>query len=675
MILLRCRVNKLSMITNNINQMSNQKIFKSILFIGFILLISHNIHSQISMGGTPPSFSNNLKDSVQIIKMPVINVDSLLAVDSLESKENKPFRFGYAIDVDMGLQNIGTWDTLQNGDKIWRLKISSPGAFSINLIFDDFWLPEGGEFFIYNEDKSMIIGAFTGTINNNQFNKFSTDLVKGETTVLEYYEPGYASGGKINVDKVIHAYINTFSGFGQSGDCNIDVNCPQGDDWCVEKRAVSMVLLNDNTRRCSGCLINNVRQDLTPYYLTAFHCADIDFDGILSLPEIYDAQTWLFRFKYWSPTCNQDDDAITQLTFSGANIRASGTYATTEFLLLELTTTPLSGFEMHYAGWDRTTSAPLSGVGIHHPSGDVMKISTFNQSAISIFPNWWSIQFSQGVVEHGSSGSPLFNQNHLIVGQLFGSSGISCKNPSIVADYPRFDLSWNNGLSGFLDPDNTGATSVGPTSTIVYLINKTLTGPNNFAAVGEIHIEGNVPISGWFPFCPPSNTPFTTEPGSNVEVKSRYINIYPGTEFKTGSTVIITATNNINCSDNLVRGDIVDFGCIADVTKMLDGGQHHNDYTNNENSSKPQREKEPNNVNISDNYTIYPNPSSQNINIKSEFQMDGLYIYDQTGKLIYTFLNINSMFYTFDISLLAKGLYIIEIHKINNIIRSKFIVQ
>jgi len=315
----------------------------------FLVLISTTIFlnrdaiAQISNGGTPPSFSiPSLQDSVSVVQMPTVNVDSIIQNDTVG---NFSFRFGYAIDVNMGLHNSGTWDTLQDGDKIWRLKISSSGAFSINLIYDDFWLPQGSQFFVYNEDTSMILGGFTAELSNNPSDKFATDLVKGNNTVLEYFEPAYTSGGRINIDKVIHGYINTFDGNGSSASCNIDVTCSQGNDWCVEKRAVSMILVDDNTRICTGCLINNVREDLTPYYLTANHCL------------IGGETTWIFRFKYWSPTCNQGDDATHWVSITGSSIKAN--YSESDFALLQLSAQPPSGFGVLYAGWDRTTSTPL----------------------------------------------------------------------------------------------------------------------------------------------------------------------------------------------------------------------------------------------------------------------------------------------------------------------------
>lgn len=139
----------------------------TLLIIFSFILVDNIGYSQISKGGKPYSFiKTGLSDSISTVKMPKVNVDSLLAVEVMQKDTSRPFRFGYAIDVDMGLKNSGTWDTLSDNSKIWRLRIHSKGAYSINLIFDKFWLPQGAQFFVYNEDRSMILGAFTAEVSN-----------------------------------------------------------------------------------------------------------------------------------------------------------------------------------------------------------------------------------------------------------------------------------------------------------------------------------------------------------------------------------------------------------------------------------------------------------------------------------------------------------------------------
>jgi len=652
--------------------MKNKKNISLLIII--ILLISIKGYSQISSGGTPHSFSNpTVKDSVEFVKMSAVNVDSLLQADS--SNDNS-FRFGYAIDVNMGLNNNGTWDTLQNGDKIWRLKILSKNAFSINLIFDDFWLPNGADFFVYSEDGCMILGAFTSDLSNNQYNKFSTDLIKGDIVVLEYYEPSYATGGIINVDKVIHGYKNLFDdhGNGNSQSCNIDVNCSQGNNWCIQKRAVSLILVNDNQELCSGCLLNNVREDLKPYYLTAFHCADSDKNGTLSQSEISNAQTWIFRFKYWSPTCNQGDGAKQWRSISGSSFKAG--YDPTDMLLLQLNSPPPSGFGVLYAGWDNTSTIAQSGSYIHHPAGDIMKISLFSeplQKAIQPVGNTisWQVKLSEGVVEGGSSGAPLFNQYGLVIGQHKGRdpyNALTCNNLNAFAYAGRFNVSWNNGLSAFLDPDNTGTTSVDATSPTIYLINRTLTGTHKFAALEDIHIEGNV--SGLL--CHPNNTPFTAEPGSNVEVKAKNITIKQGTHFKAGSNVTITATDNINCSDNIVEGYYINVFCNVDINK-----KKTTTYASNDDISDIKKEKE-SIFNVSEHIKIYPNPTTGIFEIAfsdNYKKYSEILIYNATGKIVYKQNNITQNIIPIDICHLQSGVYIIQIIQDQNAYTQKIILH
>lgn len=372
--------------------------------------------------------------------------------------------------MDINLKKEGLLKTLPNGDKLWLLKIHSDNAFSINLIYNKFYLSEGAIFFVYNESKTMVLGAFTSENSNNPYNEFATDLVQGSTIILELYEPKFAENSFINISKVIHGYIDTFesfsSGFGSSANCNIDVNCPLGNSWINEKNAVSLMLVDDNTAFCTGCLVNNTKQDYTPFYLTADHC----------IPAGSNTNVWIFRFKYWKPNCSNGMPG-NWITLVGATIRAR--HASTDFALLELNTLPPIEYNLFYAGWERTGIREKNTTAIHHPNGDAMKISYSNNLIDSISwstgpMNHWRTSFSQGIVQFGSSGSPLFNPKRRIIGQLHGNQNNQCL-PTLsdnychceqtpVGEYGRFDISWTGGgtnttrLSNWLDPINTGAT-------------------------------------------------------------------------------------------------------------------------------------------------------------------------------------------------------------------------
>jgi len=659
----------------------------TIFYLLVCCVLSDFAIAQMSQGGTPPSFSQeSLTDSVPIVEMPTFSMDSV----SQDTNSTEYIgRFGYAFETDLSLDSVGVWDTLSKGDKIWRLRIHSSDAYSINLIYDHFWLPDGAEFFVYSGDTNIILGAFT-SLNNKEHGKFSTDLTPGDTAILEYYEPSSAQAGReLNVDKVIHGYkdIISYSGHGESGDCNIDVNCPLGDDWCVEQRSVALLLTTNNTRFCTGALINNTSQDLTPYVLTAFHCGDQpQADCVLQQNEIDDIETWLYRFKYWNPNCNTNDDASSWFTISGGTHRTD--HCPTDMLLMEMSNQPPSGSGVIYAGWDRTTAAATNATAIHHPEGDVMKISHDDDQVTSVSwmggaANHWRAEFDQGLVQHVSSGSPLFNQNHDIVGQLHGyqnntcsTNDCFCNDQPPIGEYGRLDISWNNGLANFLDPNNTGAIEVDATSPDIFLLNRTLTGSRDFASLENMHIEGNVSTNG--NQCPPSNQLFTTEPGSNVDFRANEnIVIRPGTRLKNGSDVTVT-TGNINCNDNLVDGDFVNRLCNADVTMQKRGVPytHHEENTERE-EEFPDQEKEQGG---SSHIRLYPNPTpgqfilllpSQDQKIQSRTSIT---ITDLMGRVMYS-STMAKRKVQLNLSSQAAGTYLVRVQTADEVVVKRVVVQ
>ena len=274
------------------------KLSRVLTLIVFTLLFSTaTSYAQLSLGGTPKTFSQNAKSSIQRVIMPTVNVAELLAEDAEEEKLGVPMRFGYPFEVSYNMLNSGTWETLPNGWRTWRLEIEAPGAKSINLVYDNFWLPEGAEFFIYSADRQHQIGAFTAQ-NNKEHGEFATAPVRGEVSVLELNVPPHVSyPGEISISTIVHDYRDIMTlgyekDFGSSGSCNNNVNCPEGADWQDQKRSVAMVILAGGSRWCSGALVNNVRQDLTPYFLTADHC-------------LGSSNTWIIMFNYESPGCSQ----------------------------------------------------------------------------------------------------------------------------------------------------------------------------------------------------------------------------------------------------------------------------------------------------------------------------------------------------------------------------------
>ena len=203
----------------------------------FVLCSVQLLQAQISTKQEPISFQRKEMQKsareIDLLEMAAVDVKRLLKEDKQQEQAGKlPYRFGKEIEVDVSLQNAGTWQTLASGDRIWRLKIRSRGALSINLIYKSFFMPEGATFHIYNEAKTYVIGAFTSE-NNKSGKGFATGIVKGETCILEYFEPfTHWNEGIINISQVIHGYRDAFKQTGSQKQTK-----SYGDsDWLSQQR-------------------------------------------------------------------------------------------------------------------------------------------------------------------------------------------------------------------------------------------------------------------------------------------------------------------------------------------------------------------------------------------------------------------------------------------------------
>ena len=128
--------------------------FLSVLIFGFS-------KAQISGGGTPLSFNNkNLSHPLaeKIVKSPDLSM--IKAEDEVNDLYTGPYRYGVNIPAGFTPENTGTWEILENGSKIWRLKITSKNAKALGLYYENFRLPPGGKLFLYNEDHTKVIHGF-----------------------------------------------------------------------------------------------------------------------------------------------------------------------------------------------------------------------------------------------------------------------------------------------------------------------------------------------------------------------------------------------------------------------------------------------------------------------------------------------------------------------------------
>ena len=466
----------------------------SLLFMGLLFGFGmSSLMGQLQFPGSPMGERSTLKAADVLYVLPPL--DPLQIESDLQSSEKgqlKSYHFARERLVDLTPESHGSWETFE-GHRIWRVHIISPGALSLGLVLNSYRLEDGVKLFVYNPDMTQVKGAFTSG-NNKASGVLPVGHLPGEELIVEMQVPADVNDyGEIRVESVSHAFRSAGQSaglaacaageFGCSQGCMLDVNCEEGADWQLTKRSVVRVFTT--TLYCSGVMVNNSAYDGTPYIITAEHCIN----------KQYYADRTVFQFNYESPNCFGTNGPL-NMSISGAELISVGD--SIDFSLAKLSLTPPDDFDVYYAGWDRSDFQTTATATIHHPWGDVKKITSDYEAPsrttkpsdvpyndlddYHYFSFWWIRWWDEGSTQGGSSGSPLFNADQKLIGTLSG--GVAACGDSIGYDfekerviynqafnyddyYTRFSMAWDyNGESGpslkpWLDPGNTGVMALG----------------------------------------------------------------------------------------------------------------------------------------------------------------------------------------------------------------------
>ena len=450
--------------------MKTEKYICVIIFVLFFAITQVSI-CQIFRKDTPVSFSRSLQTNIASYNLNVqfSNIQENKRIEIIEDDTveiSNPI-IGELFDVSINRNNNGTWTIVDNGDSLWQMQINSNTGDYMMLLFDDFYLPRGTKLFVYSADRTQVLGAFTED-NNVPSSKFTTSPLKTNSLIVEYYKPYYViEQPRLNIksvgliDKSLTNILTREGGFGVSGNCQINAMCPQYDNWCNQRRSVAKIIINclstGKVYGGTGSLLTNEKRDGKPFFLTAFHCVDCDDNGSPSQSEKDDVQYWLFYFNYQSPGCDNPTTEPTLMYFiSGATyLRGINEKNGTDYALLQLNKKPPPNYNVYYNGWSNDKDDMTNtGVCVHHPRGDIKKISEW-EKVVSLRADYWKVKYTNGTTEDGSSGSPLFNSSGYVVGQL--SSGTSACNYNNGRDFfGRFDKSWHDyGLCYELNPNGS----------------------------------------------------------------------------------------------------------------------------------------------------------------------------------------------------------------------------
>ena len=701
------------------------------LLLSFVILFFFTV-SSTAQNDFVPAQKFVLDNNVPVKMIAAPDLEALHLEDIQRDKLGLLYRIGLASTVNITPLNSGIWTTLPNGDRKWQLVVKSSGAEALSFLFETFKLYGASTLVITDLNGKLVHNPLTSDDVESHFRQHAA-LCFGDELLLTLIEPKYTQSSEIFLDRVMYNYRATgnpnFQKINESDPCEINVNCsPVGDLWQDEKKGVARIYVVEGNSGgyCTGSLINNTNQDCKPYFLTALHC------GVSA--SAANMTQWKFYFKYEAPSCTNpstagtlDDYFITgclRIADSGDNGGDSGS----DFLLVKLGSSTneatiinnlkSANFSAYWNGWNANTAATTGGVGIHHPAGDIKKISTFSGSTISAGWNgnglsshwrqsWTSNSNGHGVTEGGSSGSPLFNNSQgYIIGTLTGGSSF-CNSPTSPDYYGKMSYHWtSNGtannlrLKPWLDPTNSGvltlagsanpcSSSSGPCTASSAMcdeyinavqlntINNTsacsVGGYGNYLSTSTNLIKGNVySITVTPDLLSQTGSAFTND---EIAVWIDYNNdsdfsdageqvgyVLVGTGWSNVFTFTVPNSAVSSAVRMRVRISYSTDGAIVPCGQSTYGEVE--DYTVNITTSGASLLE-----NDLSAITIYPNPSSDILNIDlsaANEEIQSIFLVDITGKLIQTIDVHENALLKLNLSSFASGLYYIKISSATN---------
>lgn len=429
-------------------------------------------------------------------KIPTIEVSpSANSEDNLTLGKNEgSFRYGISIDENISLDNSGMWFDSLPEINVWAVKIFGKNAKSLDIEFDVFKLSKNSFIQIYSLKDNIIQGPIVYN-DNNVYNSFATDLIYSDEIIIELVSPvNEKNQNDISINKVVYgcfdegstqAILQELSGvtatMAATLDCHNDVNCYSS--YANEKGAVAMLKYNDSFFG-SSFLVNDAKND-GRYLLSSRHQWSYVVGGDSLAKHPTRLAMVVVKFFYMSSSC--DGSALTKnYSLTGVNV-VHEYLGEPDIVLCKLIAEPVWFYSNYpggplypdkaasFLGWSIISDEPTSMAGIHHPGGDLMKITFYdfkNTAYESGVGYTYVSEYTSGVFEDGSSGSPLMDQNKRLVGILHGSpltSPPTFPSCSSVVDLWSIRISkyWD-GLSQFLDPNNYGVVELNTRTSSIY---------------------------------------------------------------------------------------------------------------------------------------------------------------------------------------------------------------
>lgn len=419
------------------------RLTRTLLFVTLTTLCSVALaEAQLAFGGKPIETTHATR--VVEVNLPFNAQDLRSAHRWKQVDDGSPLIVGQMLPLSSDFYGQATHEEVA-GQHVYTLELSAPEARGVSLSFERLALRPGDRLYLFDPARQQVMGAFTDE-SNPDGGIFGTNPIAGSTLVVQYEPAGALADIALKQLGYFFESVaapRNISGEGASGVCNVNVNCSEGADMQDVKNGIVQILavIDGNIGSCSGTLVNNTNQDWRPLIMTAYHCtfAKSPLTGKVMNTSEEDFRQWVFNFHYERPECANNQWVGDKVySISGAKrLAAVPMDHGSDGLLVEALQPIPDYYGVYYNGWDRSGTLESSAKGLHHPSGDAMKVSTITEPLISA--TWltddnvgardahFGVRYAKTenghcVTEGGSSGSGLFNAQRLLIGTLSGGA-------------------------------------------------------------------------------------------------------------------------------------------------------------------------------------------------------------------------------------------------------------
>lgn len=342
----------------------------------------------------------------------------------------------------------GVWHLLDDGTWLWIFGVRSVGAQGLRLHLALTGAPLAGRIVVHD---STMGGETLGPLGLDGIDPefgFYAPTLGGDVAFVECWVPDAADRPPLDlgfrVDGVVHQYRGTaalaavpLAGASTLLPCHLDATCFPA--WSAEANGVVRIDYVDppGNYLCSASLLSRVPGDQTPLLLTAHHC------GVGPAAAASMQATWFYQ----TAACNgaAPSFAAAKKTVGAVLLREAPLMDMRLLGLLAPPPTPAT-----FLGWNVGLVWPEGALGtvIHHPLGShkrltvAQKIGETAASCVGAEAFEFIIPVGAGEIQPGSSGSPVFDAQHLVKGVTScGSASPTCGGPDF-AQFGRLDYAF-----------------------------------------------------------------------------------------------------------------------------------------------------------------------------------------------------------------------------------------